>query len=186
MTTMLALWLPIVVSAVFVFLASSAIHMLLPWHKGDYQTVPNEAQVTDALRPFAIPPGDYMLPRPAERGDFKSPEYAERVKLGPNIVMTVLPNGQWAMGSTMAKWFVYCVVVSLLAALVATGAQAGTFEPHAAFHFSAITAFIAYSVALWQLSIWYRRSLATTIKATIDGLIYGLITGATFMWLWPR
>ncbi|MDQ6737203.1 MAG: hypothetical protein M3Z30_05850 [Gemmatimonadota bacterium] len=186
MTPLSALWLPILVSAVFVFVASSIIHMALPWHKSDYQAVPKESEVTHALRPFGIPPGDYMLPRPAQRGDFKSPEYAERVKLGPNIVMTVLPNGQWQMGSTMAKWFVYCFVVSFLAAAVATSALDGRLEPHAAFHFAAITAFIGYSLALWQMAIWYGRSLATTIKGTIDGVVYGLITGATFMWLWPR
>ena len=33
MTPLTALWLPILVSAVFVFIASSIIHMLPLWHK---------------------------------------------------------------------------------------------------------------------------------------------------------
>jgi len=34
--------LPILLSAVFVFVASSVVHMVLPWHKGDYLQVPEE------------------------------------------------------------------------------------------------------------------------------------------------
>ena len=40
-----------------------------------------------------------------------------------------------------------------------------------------MTAFLAYVAALWQLFIWYRRSWSITIKATVDGLIYALVTG---------
>jgi hypothetical protein len=49
-----------------------------------------------------------------------------------------------------------------------------------------VTSFLGYTAALWQMSIWYRRSWLTTIKITIDGLIYGAITAVTFGWLWPR
>jgi len=41
-------------------------------------------------------------------------------------------------------------------------------------------------LALWQLTIWYQRSTSITVKSTIDGLIYALVAGATFGWLWPR
>jgi hypothetical protein len=56
----------------------------------------------------------------------------------------------------------------------------------AVFRFVGVTAFIGYSVALWQMSIWYHRSWSTTAKATVDGLIYALLTAGTFGWLWPR
>ena len=186
MTWLTTLWLPILLSALFVFVASSVIHMALPWHKNDYRSVPDEQKVSDALRPFAIPPGDYMMPRPTSRDDFKSPEFVARLQQGPNMLLTVLPNESWKIGATLGQWFVYCLVVSCFAAIVATAGLGGRFEVHAAFHFTAITAFIGYSVALWQEAIWSHRSVKTTFKSTIDGLIYGLITGATFMWLWPR
>ena len=64
MTGLSALVVPIFLSAVFVFVASSVIHMLLPWHKSDCPKLSNEDSVRDALRPLAIPPGDYMVPRP--------------------------------------------------------------------------------------------------------------------------
>jgi len=63
MTDLISLWLPILLSAVVVFIVSSIIHMLMPWHKNDYAQIPNEDKIMDALRPFNIPPGDYMMPR---------------------------------------------------------------------------------------------------------------------------
>ena len=74
MTGLHVLWLPILLSSVIVFVVSSLIHMVSPWHKSDYPKMPNEDKVTDALRPLAIPPGDYMVPRPSSRQDLRSPE----------------------------------------------------------------------------------------------------------------
>ena len=54
MTPLSALWLPIVLSAVLVFVASSIIHMFLGWHAGDYPSLPDEARFADAVRPLAI------------------------------------------------------------------------------------------------------------------------------------
>ena len=186
MTGLGSLWLPILLSAVIVFVASSIIHMASPWHKSDYPKVPNEDKVMDALRPFAIPPGDYMIPRPASQKDMQSPEFAEKLKKGPVMIVTVLPNGPRGMGKYLVQWFLYCVVVGFLAAYVAGRAlPQGTAYLHA-FRFVGTTAFIGYSVALWQTSIWYHRSWLTTLKVTVDGLIYALLTAGTFGWLWPR
>jgi hypothetical protein len=186
MTELSALWLPILLSAVKVFVASSIIHMLLPWHKGDYPKLPKEDKVLDALRPFAIPPGDYMAPRPSSRQDMRSPEFAEKMKKGPVMVLTVLPNGPMAMGRNLILWFLYCGVVTLFAAFVAGSALPAGASHHGVFHFVALTAFIGYSLALWQMSIWYRRAWSSTIKATVDGFIYALLTAFTFVWLWPQ
>jgi hypothetical protein len=179
------LWLPILLSAVFVFIASSIIHMFSPWHKSDYPAVPNQDRVMDALRAFAIPAGDYMLPRPASTAEMKSPEFAEKMKRGPVVIMTIMPNASTAMGKQLSSWFVYCVVVSLFAAYIASRALTPAAEYLQVFRFVGATAFIGYSLALWQLSIWYRRAWSTTIKATIDGLIYACLTAGTFGWLWP-
>jgi len=186
MTGLSALWLPILLSSVIVFVASSIIHMVLPWHKTDYPKVPDEDRVRDALRPFAIPPGDYMVPRCENSKELRTPEFAEKMNQGPVIVMTVLPNGQWSMGRNLGLWFLYCAVVGVFAAYVAGRAlPAGASYAHV-FQFVGATAFIGYALALWQMSIWYRRAWSTTIKATIDGLIYALLTAGTFGWLWPH
>jgi len=186
MTGLHALWLPILLSAVFVFLASSVIHMASPWHKGDYPKIPNEDKVLDALRPLAIPPGDYMVPRPSSREEVRSPEFAAKLRQGPVMMLTVLPNGPFSMGRNLGLWFAYCVVVEIFAAYIA-GRALSTGAPYLhAFRFAGATAFVGYSLALWQMSIWYRRAWTTTIKATVDGLIYALLTGGVFGWLWPR
>ncbi len=164
MTGITALWLPILLSAIAVFVASSLIHMVSPWHKGDYPKVPDEEAVRSALGPLAIPPGDYMVPRPVGRAEMRSPEFLDKVRAGPNLILTVLPNGPYIAGRALSP------------------------DPEGAgiVRFVGATAFIGYSAALWQMSIWYRRAWSTTVKATVDGLIYALITAAIFCFLWPR
>ena len=122
MTSLSALWLPIVASAVLVFVASSIIHMASPWHKGDYPRLANEDQVMDALRPLRLVPGDYLFPRPASRSDLQSPAFAEKMNRGPVALMTVMPSGQMSMGRNLALWFAYCVVVNLFAGYIASRA----------------------------------------------------------------
>jgi hypothetical protein len=186
MTGLHLLWLPILLSSVIVFVVSSIIHMALPWHKSDYPKVPNEDRVMDALRPLAIPPGDYMVPRPSSREDMRSPEFAEKIRKGPVMILTVVPSGPMSMGRNLVLWFLYCVVVGLLAAYVAGRALPVGAAYLRVFQFVGVIAFVGYSVALWQMSIWYRRAWSATIKATVDGLIYALLTAGTFGWRWPR
>ena len=186
MTWLFTLWLPILLSSVVVFVVSSVIHMVLPWHKSDYPKIPNEERFMDALRPLAVPPGDYMVPRPSSTQEMRSPEFAEKMKRGPVMVLTMMPNGPFAMGKNLVLWFVYSAVVGILAAYVAGTALPAGAPYLRVFQFVGVTAFIGYSVALWQMSIWYRRAWRLTFKATVDGLIYALLTAGTFGWLWPH
>jgi hypothetical protein len=105
MTGILELWLPLLIASVIVFVASSIIHMALPWHKSDYPKIPSEDKVMDSLRPLAIPPGDYMVPRCASQKDMRTPEFQEKLKQGPVMVVTVLPGGGFSMGRNLALWF---------------------------------------------------------------------------------
>jgi hypothetical protein len=178
--------LPILLSAVLVFVASSIIHMVLRWHRADYPKLANEDQVRDALRPLAIPPGDYFFPCPSSGEEMRSPAFLEKVKQGPNLIVTVLPNGPMSMGRNLALWFLYCLGVSVFAAYISSRALPHGAEYLQVFRFAGCTAFIGYSLALWQMWIWYHRSLGTTIRSTIDGLIYALLTAGVFGWLWPR
>ncbi len=186
MTHLHTLWLPILLSGVVVFLVSSIIHMLLPWHKGDYARLPHEQEVMDALRPFDLPPGDYMAPCPSSVREMRSAEFAGKMNQGPVMVLTVMPNGQPRMGRNLILWFLYSLVVGVFAAYVAGRALPPGASYLHVFRFAGVTAFLGYSLALWQMSIWYRRAWSTTIKATIDGLLYGLLTAGMFGWLWPR
>ncbi len=186
MVPVMSLWLPILLSAVIVFVASSIIHMMLPYHKSDYRKVPAQDDVMEALRKFNIAPGDYMLPRADSMKEMKEPAFVEKMKKGPVAVMTVMSSGQWSMGPSLTQWFIYCLVVGVFAAYVA-GRAAGAGAPYlAVFRFAGVTAFTCYALALWQDSIWYKRAWSTTLKHTFDSLVYALLTAGTFGWLWPR
>ena len=186
MTALSLLWLPILLSAVAVFIASSVIHMMTPWHRTDFQKLPNEDRTRDGLRALAIPPGDYMTPCPSSAAEMKSPEFAEKMKQGPRMVMTVMPTGPVSMGKNLVQWFVYCLVVGLFAAYLASFVLPKGAPYMQVFRVVSVAAFMGYSLALWPMSIWYQRSWTTTVKSTVDGLLYALITAGIFGWLWAR
>jgi hypothetical protein len=186
MVTIASLWLPILLSAVIVFIASTVIHMGPLWHRGDYPRMPRETEVLDALRPFAIPPGDYFVPRAGGMQEMRSPEFKNKLNRGPVAVLTVMPNGMMSMQRNLLQWFVFLIVVGIFCAYIAGRTlPAGTPYPRV-FQIVGATAFIGYVLALCELSIWYRRSWSLTAKAALDGLIYASLTAGTFGWLWPR
>ncbi len=186
MVPVLSLWLPILLSAVIVFVASSIIHMALGYHRSDYKKFPDEDGVMDALRKFAIPPGDYLFPYGGSPKAMKDPAFRAKWDKGPIGLMTVIPSGPPTMTRPLVSWFLYCIVVGIFAAYIAGRALQPGAPYLQVFRFAGCTAFIGYSLALWQFTIWFRRSWVVTLKSTIDGLIYGLLTAGVFGWLWPR
>lgn len=186
MTALTALWLPILLSAVFVFIVSSIIHMAPLWHKNDYPMLQKQDDVMNALRPLALPPGDYMVPRPQDMKDMRTPEFKEKFTRGPVLMMTVIPNATMSIAKPLGLWFVYILITSVLTGHVAAAAL----PPGSVFarvcSIAGVTAFVAYAAALWQQVIWYHHSVSITARSTIDGAIYAFVTAATFAWLWPR
>ncbi len=186
MTDMFSLWMPIVLSAVAVFIASSVIHMVTGFHKNDYVAPPNQDALSDAIRPFNLAPGDYLIPHPANMKEMGSPEFKAKAERGPKMIFTVMPNGMGSMGALLAQWFVYALVISAFAAYVASRALAPQAPYLSVFRFIGASAFLGYAGALWQTTIWYGKGLGLTIRGTIDGLIYAALTAGVFGWLWPR
>jgi hypothetical protein len=181
-----ALWMPIVVSAVFVFVALMMIHGLLGWHKDDMVALPGEASVMEMLRGLNVQPGDYRFPFGRTTADMTTPEFEAKMKQGPSGVVTIWPSGGLNMGKMMGQWFVYSLFIAVLAAYI-TGRTRG----HGASYLevlrvSGAVTFCCYSVAHWQNWIWWGKSMRSTITNSLDGIIYAAITGATFGWLWPR
>jgi hypothetical protein len=180
-----SLWLPILVSAIAVFIVSSIIHMVVGYHRADWTRLSSEDEVQAALRRFNIPPGDYMMPCPASPAEMQKPEFKARVEKGPVFVMTTWPAGHQGMGKSLALWFLYSVVVSIFAGYVA-GVALGPGTPYIrVFRLAGTVAFAGYALALLQQSIWYHRRWATTVRSMFDGLVYALFTAGTFGWLWP-
>jgi hypothetical protein len=186
MVPVMSLWLPILLSAVFVFLVSSFIHMVLPYHHKDYRKLEREDEYLAAMRKLSIPAGDYVVPCAGGMKQMKDPVYMEKWKQGPIVFMTVLRPAQAGMGASLVAWFVFGLVISVFAAYIAGRALAPGAHYLEVFRFAGATAFIGYAAAIWQNTIWYKRALSTTLKQTFDGLVYGLVTAGTFGWLWPR
>src|SRR5436853_4645961 len=154
MVSLTSLWLPILVSAVAVFVASSIVHMVLPLHRNDFKAVPREDEVLEALRRFNIPPGDYIAPRPASPAEMRSPAFIEKASKGPLVMMTTSPGGSMSMAKNLGQWFLYLVVVSVLAADLAADALPRTAGVEDVCWFAGTIAFMGYSLALVQNSIW--------------------------------
>jgi hypothetical protein len=185
MTPVTLLLLPIVLSAVAVFVLSMVIHMT-PWHKRDYVRLPDEDGVMDALRPFNIQPNDYAVPHPGTGEYMKSPAYDAKRDAGPVMYLTVLPAGPWKIGRIMGTWFLFVLVVSGLVALVV-----GTIVPpagsrHAIFHHVGVISFLSYAMGAVPMSIWYDRKWSTTLKNAVDSLLYAVATGVIFWAMWPK
>jgi hypothetical protein len=187
MVTVMSLWLPILVSAVLVFIASSIIHMFLPYHKNDFEKVPDEDALMDALRASGVPPGDYVVPHASSMAAMKDPAYVEKRTRGPSAFITVM-SGDMGMGAQLAQWFVFCVVVSIFAAYNASralGLAGGAADYLDVFRFAGTMAFAGYALASAAESIWFKRKWSTTVKSMFDGLVFALLTAGVFGWLWP-
>lgn len=185
MVPLVSLLIPILLSAVFVFIASSIIHMVLPIHRGDFAKVPDEDNVMEALRRFKIPPGDYLTPCPPTAAAMKDPAFLAKRDKGPVVVMTVMPAGPPSMGTSLLLWFLFSVLVSVFAAYITGRAL----EPGAhyleVFRFAGASAFMGYSLGWIPQSIWFKKKWSSTMKTVVDGLVYALLTAGTFGWLWP-
>ncbi|HSM37121.1 MAG TPA: hypothetical protein VK837_12035 [Longimicrobiales bacterium] len=183
MVTILSLWLPILVAAVLVFIVSSIIHTLLPYHRSDFGPVPDEGAVRAGLS--GVPPGDYVVPHAASNEERRTEEFKAKIEEGPVAFMTVLPRGQLTMGASLVQWFLYCVLVGVFAAYLAGRTLGPGAEYLTVFRFSGTVAFAGYGLALLQNSIWLGRRWSSTLKSVFDALVYALLTAGAFGWLWP-
>jgi hypothetical protein len=185
MTTLMLLWMPILLSAVIVFVASSIMHMVLPYHRSDYKKLPDEDSVRAALRAGKITRGLYIFPFCSHK-DMKSPAVVEKYKEGPVGFLTIVPNGPPVMAKFLVQWFVYCVVIGYFVAYVALHAAGVGAKYPVVFRPAAVAGFMAYGLGHLSNGIWKGQTWSATIKEVVDGLVYGLLTAGTFGWLWPR
>ena len=177
------LWLPILVSAVLVFFASSISHMVLQLHRNDYARLPDEDRVLDAMRQSKVGRGTYMFPFCTSMKDMQSDEMMEKWKKGPVGMVTVMDNGPFRMGKALGLWFAHCILVSVFVAYFTSftlGAAAGYMET---FRVAGTAAVLGYSVGVIPASIWEGKSWLVSAKFIGEGIVYGLLTAGAFGWL---
>ena len=185
MVPLAALWLPIVLSAVIVFVASSIIHMVLPYHRSDYYKLPNEDKLMAALRPDNLKPGLYTFPHCTHK-DMKSPATIEKFKQGPVGHLTIIPSGPPAMPKFLGLWFGFCLLIAFFVAYLAAHTMAPGTRYLAVFRVVGTAAFLAYGLANISNGIWKGQRWSVVGKEMFDGLVYASLTAGTFGWLWPH
>jgi hypothetical protein len=185
MVPLTALWLPILLSAVIVFVASSIMHMLLPYHRSDYRPLPNEDKLLSVLRGVGLTRGLYIFPFCTHK-DMKSPASQEKYKQGPVGMMTVFPSGPPVMPKFLGMWFAYCLLIGYFVAYLAGRTVAPGAHYLAVFRVVGTAAFLAYGLGQLSNGIWKGQPWGMITKEVIDGLIYASLTAGTFGWLWPR
>jgi len=185
MVALTALWIPIVLAAIIVFVASCIMHMVLPYHRSDYRKLPDEEKVLGALRAANLTRGLYNFPFTTHK-EMKSPEVQEKFKQGPVGFLTVFPSGPVNMGKFMGLWFVYCLVIGFFTAYLTGHTVAPGAHYLAVFRVAGTAAFMAYGLGGLSNGIWKGQPWSMVAKECFDGLIYGLLTAGTFGWLWPR
>lgn len=179
------LWLPILLSAVFIFIWSSIVHMVIKWHNSDYLQLNGEAELMAAMRAQKVQRGEYMFPYCTDMKQMGSDEMKAKLNQGPVGFMTILPSGPWTMGKSLLLWFLYCVLIGVLIACTAHYSIAYGSSYAVVFHFVAIIAALPYAVANIPNSIWKGQAWKSTFKFIVDGIVYALLTAGTFGWLWP-
>ena len=180
-----ALWLPIVLSAVLVFIASAIIHMVLRYHRSDFRKLPNEESLLEALGAEELPPGNYVFPHAGSPKEMGSPKMLKKYEKGPVGLMNVIPNGPPALGKQLAQWFVYCLVVGACVAYLTGRSLDADAHYLAVFRIAGTTAFLCYSGSVAVESIFKGQTWSSACKNIFDGFVYATLTAGAFGWLWP-
>ncbi len=180
-----SLWLPVVVSAVAVWIVSAILHMVLKYHRADHKSLSNEDAVAGAIRGVAPSPGLYMIPHCTDGAQMKDPAFQKKYVDGPVAILTVLKNGPPAMGKYLGQWLAFCLLVSFVTSYVARHTLSPGTDLLEVMRITGTVAFAAYSFGSLQAGIWKGEPLGNVLRGFFDGLIYGLTTGLVFRLLWP-
>ena len=186
MVSLGSLWLPILVSAVLVFLVSAIIHMVLKYHNKDYSRLPNEDAVRAAIRAGSPQPAQYVIPYCPEMKEMETPEMKQKYVEGPVAVMNVLRPGLPNMGKNLTQWFLLILFVSFFIAYVAAHAIPTGARYLDVFRIVGAVGFLAYGAGQLTGAVWMGKPWKIAWKEAFDGLVYGLVTAGVFGWLWPR
>lgn len=175
---LISLWLPILLCAIALFLASFLSWMVVQLHKNDWKKLSNE----DAFMSVAAntPVGSYMFPRANSMAEMKTPEFQKKYEAGPRGILTILPKTN--MGLNLGLTFLYFLAVSFLLAYLATMALEPGAEFSKVFRFVSTAGLMTFLAAMVQQAIWFRPRIVGHI---IESIAYAAIVGAIFASIWP-
>ncbi len=185
MEVLIPLWLPILVSAVIVWILSAIVWMALPHHKRDFIALPDEDGFMEHLRQSGIKPGNYVFPDFRDPKAMKSEKIQKALEGGPVGHLSVWRT-PLTMGDKMIATFVVYLVVSTLIAYLTRVALPGAAPFAKVFQVAGTAGILAYSFSFIPNAVWFGSYKRTIVAHIVDGIFYGLITGVLFAWLWPH
>ncbi len=180
-----SVWLAVVVSALAVWIASALIHMVLGYHRADYRGFSNEDEVRAAIRKGNPAPGYYCLPHVPDMKRLAEPAVKAKFVEGPRALVALVPSGPPTMGKELGMWLVLNLVVAFLVGYVARMTLSPGSDPMAVLRLAATVTFVAYGIGPLVDRIWRGIPTGNAVRALIDAVIYAVVTGAVFFWLWP-
>jgi hypothetical protein len=180
-----SLWIPVVVSTIAVFVASSIVHMALRYHRADVKALPDEEAAREALGKQKTVPGVYYVPYCLDAKQMKEPATKEKFAKGPVAMITLVPSGAPRMGKHLAQWLGLVFLVSFTAAYVARLTLAPGAAGMLVMRVTGAVAFGCYGISHISDSIWKAQPWDNTGRALLDAVIYAIVTGVTFRLLWP-
>jgi hypothetical protein len=183
MASLAELGLPILLSAVAVFIVSWIAWMVLPHHKPDFKQLQNEDAFLKALRDLNIGPGVYLFPG-CDMKDMKDPEKKARWEQGPHGSLTLLASRPNFIRNLLAVFLFYLVVSVFTAYITAHAVPAGS-EYLRVFRIAGTAAVMAYAFGGIPHGIFFGRTTRAMAMDVIDGVVYGLVTAGIFASLWP-
>ena len=181
-----SLLLPVVLSAVIVFIASALIWMVAPHHKNEWHGLPNEEAVRATLNAQKPAPGLYMIPFAGTTEARKDPAFTRKLQEGPVAFLNLVRSRPVAMGPMLIQSIIFYLVVSYIIAYLASRTLAPGTPYLQVFRVTGTAGWLAYGFATVSDSIWFGRPWSSTFKGLVDALIYGCLTAGMFGWLWPK
>ena len=185
MPSLAQLWMPILLAAVLVFVASSLIHMVFKWHNPDYRKLGNEDDVRAAIRASSPAPGMYMIPHCIGADAMKDPAMQKKWEEGPIGFLMLRPSGMPSMGGALGSWFALTLIVSLFAGYLASRTVPVGASFLAVCRVVGIATFLAYAFGGPIHAIWAAKPWASAAKEVLDAAIYATVSACAFAWLWP-
>jgi hypothetical protein len=180
-----SLWLPVVVSTVAVFIASSIVHMVFRHHRRDYRQLPNEDAVAEVMRKGGAAPGLYAIPYCVDMSQMKDPAVVKKYADGPVALLALMRSGPPKLGKYLVQWALLCFFISFTAAYVARHTLAPGAPGLTVTRITGAVAFAGYGLGYFQDSIWKAIPWANSLRGVVDALVYAVVTGLIFALLWP-
>jgi len=176
--------IPVVLSAIGVFVMSSLIHMVFKYHNSDYHGVANEEEVRRVLKGNA--PGLYMVPYCPDQKELKKPEVQQKFVDGPIAFLSFRQPGPPVMGAALGQWFALNVAVAVIVGYLACKTIPWGVGFLAVAREVSLVTFLAYAGGSVSAAIWMGKTWSAAAKEVFDAFLYGLVTAIAFGMLWPR